>query len=109
MGNRKERYLMREIKVSDQDREAAKKIGHEMNSFSVSSQGVARAIYQNEHPTLIQGIMRVSMQLIWDMAEDGRYHDDRTAASAKIAKAIKKALVEQGLGTEDFPPALPFI
>ncbi|HOR77248.1 MAG TPA: hypothetical protein PLG04_00395 [Anaerolineaceae bacterium] len=99
---------MREVRISEADKEAAKQIGRTMNSMSVSAEGVAQEIYNNEHPTIVQSIMRVNMALIWKLAE-APYFDDRSAESVKVAKAIKKALVEQGLGTANFPPALPFI
>jgi hypothetical protein len=108
MGKSKGAISMREVRISEADREAAKQIGKVMNSMSISAEGVAQEIYNNEHPTIVQSIMRVNMALIWKLA-DASYCDARSAASVKVAKAIKKALVEQGLGTENFPPALPLI
>jgi hypothetical protein len=109
-GQMKGAISMRKIKVHEQEVEAAKAIGKAINNMSCTGEGIARSVYNHEHPTLMQGFMRISMALVWDLADDTYYDGDlRLEASKTIAKAIKKSLVEQGLGTEDFPPALPFI
>ena len=85
----------------------AEAIMRQMNSMSFRADKIAKAIV-NDHPTLQQSFFRLVLAVIWEMAEN-KYTDMRNEDSVKIASKIKKALIESGNGTDNYPPNVRFI
>lgn len=92
------------------ERLTPKEMADEMSNFlnTLSSDERTKefvAEMKKDHRTLQQSFTRLCMAWIADLAERQHY-DDRNEASVKLAKEIKRAILnEEG----QFPPFLPFI